>query len=127
MAFRNIGAGRDQTWNYQCANCHSTDLKKNYDLGANAYATTWSDVNVSCEACHGPGSRHVAWAEALAKAQPANGSSPTPAALDDERHMGLTTWLAHDAKGEWRMNPETGIAERTALPDGNELDIETKI
>ena len=26
--------GRDQTWNYQCADCHSTDLKKNYDLAA---------------------------------------------------------------------------------------------
>jgi transposase len=24
--------GRDQTWNYQCASCHSTNLKKNYDL-----------------------------------------------------------------------------------------------
>ncbi len=58
--------GRDQTWNYQCASCHSTDLKKNYDLAANSYATTWTDLNVSCEACHGPGSRHVAWAEARA-------------------------------------------------------------
>ena len=55
--------GRDQTWNYQCAACHSTDLKKNYDLAANTYATIWSDVNVSCEACHGPGSRHVALGE----------------------------------------------------------------
>jgi hypothetical protein len=32
--------GRDQTWNYQCADCHSTDLKKNYDLAANTYATS---------------------------------------------------------------------------------------
>ena len=24
--------GRDQTWNYMCADCHSTDLKKNFDL-----------------------------------------------------------------------------------------------
>ena len=54
--------GRDQTWNYQCAACHSTDLKKNYDLAANSYATSWTDVDVSCEACHGPGSHHVAWA-----------------------------------------------------------------
>jgi hypothetical protein len=39
--------GRDQTWNYQCASCHSTDLKKNYDLAANAYATRWTDMSTS--------------------------------------------------------------------------------
>lgn len=52
-----------QTWNFQCAACHSTNLRKHYDLGRDTYATTWSDLDVSCEACHGPGSRHVAWAE----------------------------------------------------------------
>src|SRR3954454_8354362 len=55
--------GRDQTWNYMCADCHSTGVAKNFDLGKNAYATTWTDVNVGCESCHGPGSRHLAWAQ----------------------------------------------------------------
>lgn len=52
-----------QNWNGMCAECHSTNLKKNYDLDSDAYRTTWSDIDVGCEACHGPGSRHVAWAE----------------------------------------------------------------
>src|SRR5262249_19482557 len=56
--------GLDQTWNYQCAECHSTNLQKNYRLDGDRYETTWSELNVSCEACHGPGSRHVAWARA---------------------------------------------------------------
>jgi hypothetical protein len=30
---------RDQTWNYQCADCHSTDLQKNFNLAADTYAT----------------------------------------------------------------------------------------
>ena len=30
------------------------------------YETTWSEMDVSCEACHGPGSRHVDWANAAA-------------------------------------------------------------
>ena len=45
-----------------CAECHSTNLRKNYDLAADAYDTTWSEINVSCESCHGPGSNHVTWA-----------------------------------------------------------------
>jgi predicted CXXCH cytochrome family protein len=56
--------GRDQTWNYQCAECHSTNLHKGYEAPADSYRTTWSEVDVACEACHGPGSRHVAWARA---------------------------------------------------------------
>jgi predicted CXXCH cytochrome family protein len=51
-----------QNWNYMCAECHSTDLKKNYDLETRTYKTTYSEIDVSCEACHGPGSRHVKWA-----------------------------------------------------------------
>jgi tetratricopeptide (TPR) repeat protein len=46
-----------------CAECHSTNLEKNYDPESNTYATTWSEIDVSCEACHGPGSQHVAWAD----------------------------------------------------------------
>ena len=55
--------GLDQTWNFQCAECHSTELRKNYDAAKNTYATTWTEIDVACEACHGPGSAHVAWAE----------------------------------------------------------------
>ena len=51
-----------QNWNHMCAECHSTNLKKNFDLTTNSYHTTWSEINVSCEACHGAGSNHVAWA-----------------------------------------------------------------
>ena len=51
-----------QNWNHMCAECHSTNLKKNFDLSTNSFHTTWSEINVSCEACHGAGSNHVAWA-----------------------------------------------------------------
>jgi predicted CXXCH cytochrome family protein len=92
--------GRDQTWNYQCAFCHSTDVKKNYDLAANTYATSWTDLDVACEACHGPGSRHLAWARARTE-----GGSYDP-------KMGLTNQLKPTDAGDWQMNPETGIARR---------------
>jgi predicted CXXCH cytochrome family protein len=107
--------GRDQTWNYQCADCHSTNLQKNYDLAANSYATSWSDLDVACEACHGPGSRHVAWAKAHAA------GGPYPPGTDAAR-MGLANRLKPADNGRWEMNPETGVARRTEKLVSTELD-----
>ena len=59
-----------QNWNGMCAECHSTNLKKNYDIKTDTYQTTWSDIDVGCEACHGPGSLHVEWAELSDMARP---------------------------------------------------------
>jgi predicted CXXCH cytochrome family protein len=56
--------GVAQNWNHTCADCHSTNLQKNYDLATNTFHTTFSEIDVSCEACHGPGSTHVELAEA---------------------------------------------------------------
>jgi tetratricopeptide (TPR) repeat protein len=55
--------GLAQNWNTMCAECHSTDLKKNFDLKTNTYHTTFNEIDVSCESCHGPGSLHVELAE----------------------------------------------------------------
>lgn len=49
-----------QRWNTMCADCHSTDLEKQFDFAADRFATRWSSIDVDCEACHGPGSVHVA-------------------------------------------------------------------
>ncbi|KAF2991511.1 multiheme c-type cytochrome (plasmid) [Methylocystis sp. MJC1] len=54
--------GIDQNWNYQCAWCHSTNLRKNYDPATGSFSTTFSEIGVGCEACHGPASEHLAWA-----------------------------------------------------------------
>jgi predicted CXXCH cytochrome family protein len=51
-----------QNWNQMCAECHSTNLEKRFDPATGRYATVWSEIDVSCEACHGPGSAHVEWA-----------------------------------------------------------------
>ena len=50
-----------QNWNSMCADCHSTNLQKNYDPHSDSYQTTWSEIDVSCEACHGPASKHLEW------------------------------------------------------------------
>jgi Tfp pilus assembly protein PilF len=63
-----------QTWNNMCAECHSTRLTKGYDPDTGAYQTTWFEIDVGCEACHGPGSKHLAWADkpAFARTQTEN-------------------------------------------------------
>lgn len=53
-----------QNWNSRCAECHSTNLQKYYSAKTSSYNTQWSEINVSCEACHGPGSKHVEFAQA---------------------------------------------------------------
>ncbi len=55
--------GGSQRWNTMCADCHSTNLHKNYDSKTTKYNTTYSEINVSCEACHGPSSKHNAYYE----------------------------------------------------------------
>ena len=54
----------NQNWNFMCAECHSTGVRKHYDAANDRFATTTSEISVGCEACHGQGSRHVAWARA---------------------------------------------------------------
>ncbi len=54
-------------WNGMCGECHSTRFQKGYDLATNSYASSWEEIDVGCEACHGAGSNHVAWARAGAE------------------------------------------------------------
>ncbi len=51
--------GIAQRWQTMCAECHSTNLKRNFDPESERYHTTFSEIDVSCETCHGPGSLHV--------------------------------------------------------------------
>ena len=55
--------GRYQNWNMECAECHSTNLKKGYDAATDSYKTTFNEINVACESCHGPASQHIKWAK----------------------------------------------------------------
>lgn len=55
--------GRYQNWNAMCADCHSTLLTMNYDAKSDSFSTTWQEQNVGCQGCHGPGGKHVDWAQ----------------------------------------------------------------
>ena len=100
--------GIDQTWNFMCAECHSTELRKNYDPATDTYATTWAEIDVACETCHGPGSAHVAWAKAGSK-----GSDNGLMVHFDER-QGV----------HWTLDPATGTANRST-PRTSAKELET--
>jgi predicted CXXCH cytochrome family protein len=94
--------GRGQTWNVQCAECHSTDLRKGYDPAGDQYATSWAEMPVGCEACHGPGSAHVAWAEGRRTGAPAGAGLPV------RLRRGPGAWTLED--------PARGVATWTGAP-----------
>jgi predicted CXXCH cytochrome family protein len=51
--------GRGMNWNVQCAWCHTTSFKKNYDPETDSYASAWKSFGVSCTQCHGDQTDHA--------------------------------------------------------------------
>ena len=94
---------REQNWNWMCAECHSTKLERHFDAASNSYATTFAEMNVACEACHGPGEKHLAWASAGANA-----------AADPSR--GLSVRLDERRGVHWTMDAQSGNATRSEPP-----------
>ena len=90
--------GPYMNWNTRCAECHSTNLDKRYDAGSRSFDTRFSEVDVGCEACHGPGARHLQ----LVRENSA----------DKEPNSGFPTALAQ--RGDWAFSEQAAIARRTA-------------
>ena len=103
---------RQQNWNFMCSDCHSTNVQKNYDAAEHTFATTFSEISVGCEACHGPGSVHVGLARAAATS-----GQPMP-------NSGLTVNLGERRGAAWVIDPATGNAARsTPRTTERELDV----
>lgn len=90
-----------QNWNNMCAECHSTHLEKRYDPATRTFSTIWSEIDVSCEACHGPGSDHIVWAE------------HKPGWDQLAASKGLTIQLDERKDIQWTNDPTTGHAVRS--------------
>ena len=95
-------------WNNMCASCHSTNLKKNFDPQLQQFNTSYSQIDVSCEACHGPGSEHILWANQ--KSEPEIENSGLMVNLENS-----TKWLFKDQQSvAYLANPTN---------DGSEIKI----
>ncbi|HEX2486079.1 MAG TPA: tetratricopeptide repeat protein [Myxococcota bacterium] len=109
--------GRLFTWNGRCADCHSTGVRRGYDPAARTYATTFAELDVSCEACHGPGAEHVAWARARGAGTAAQGGPAGGGAADPRLAVRFPRG------GRFELAPGAAIATRVpARRDTAELD-----
>jgi tetratricopeptide (TPR) repeat protein len=99
-------AGPSYTWNTQCADCHSTGIERGYDLDTDRFDTRYAAIDVGCEACHGPGSAHLAWARTGA-------TTGAPQLLRP---------LTKPAERRWLLDDAAAIARLSTIPDRAEFD-----
>ena len=95
--------GINYNWNHMCADCHSTNLQKAYDETTNTYATTWSEIDVGCEACHGPASLHLQWTIT------STSTSKTDATIQNK---GFAQSFDERKNVAWQFQAGSGIAQR---------------
>lgn len=103
--------GPYQNWNFMCADCHSTQVRHNYDAKTDTFNTQWNEINVSCEACHGPGSAHVAWAKTQ------NGFWPFLKPKDKDKRLAVDL---SQSKQPHRLE-NMGQSVALSFQEGNEL------
>ncbi len=107
----------NQNWNFMCAECHSTGLRKNYDAVTDHFATSWAEISVGCEACHGQGSAHAAWARAQL--------GWWPFGKREDASKGLLVRFDERRDVTWPIDPQTGTARRSAAPVTLRKEVET--
>lgn len=97
-----------QNWNFMCADCHSTNMRKGYDADSDSFSSQWSEISVGCEACHGPASNHLSWARSR----------------DGAQDKGLTLLLDERQGAGWRRAIGQVTANRsTPLAGRKEQDV----
>ncbi len=94
--------GRGHTANTMCIGCHATGFEKRYDASADTFSSRWAEINVSCQSCHGPGARHVAWAKTKSpddKTGPPFGLAADVARMDPHARVEICA-MCHSRRAE---------------------------
>jgi predicted CXXCH cytochrome family protein len=107
----------NQNWNFMCAECHSTGVRKNYDAAADRFATSFAEISVGCEACHGQGSRHVGWAR--------DRQSWWRFGKSDDPTLGLLVRFGERDGVTWESDPATFLPHRSSAPVTLRKEVET--
>jgi len=99
-----------QNWNFMCAECHSTGIRKGYDSERDIFHTSFFEISVGCESCHGPGGGHLDWVK--------DGRDPGRA------DKGFDGKYAPREKVEWSADAKTGSPMQSApRPVADEVEL----
>ena len=107
----------NQNWNFMCSECHSTGVRKNYDAANDRFNTTWAEISVGCETCHGQGSHHVAWAR--------DQQSWWPFGKHEDKSEALAVRFDERSDITWRQDPRTGNPQRNFTSPILRKEVET--
>lgn len=115
--------GRGMNWNAQCANCHNTRLRKNYEPETDSYHTRMAEMSVGCESCHGPMKAHVDW-QATKTTRAAESKDPTLKPFSRDQML-ETCAACHSRRGEVTGDLVPGESFydhfNLTVPDGSDL------
>ncbi len=107
----------NQNWNFMCAECHSTGVQKNYDAANDRFSTSWAELSVGCEACHGKGSRHVSWAN--------DQQSFLAFGKNEDPTRGLVSFLNERSGVHWLGDAGSANPKRSVAPAALRKEVET--
>lgn len=93
-----------QNWNGMCADCHSSGLKRQFDIDTETFNTTYDDINVSCASCHGDMNEHA----------------ENPSSKPQGGQLALSS-KEQKALGQWLLSPGEKIAHWEGEPRNNQF------
>lgn len=99
-----------QNWNGMCADCHSDGLIRNYSVKTNQFDTSWDNINVGCQSCHGKMDEH--------------GKGDSSGEAESAKALAINNALTVDEQkslGQWLLEEGEKIASWHGAPRDNQF------
>lgn len=118
-----------QNWNGMCADCHSDELKRNYQEATNSFNTTFSGINVGCVSCHGAMDGH----DKAGKEKPLSDSTKESLKLTTpnnnehwqySEHLDTAIWSGPKRDNHFMQTCFACHSLRASLTDGFSADVD---
>ncbi|WP_202261890.1 MULTISPECIES: multiheme c-type cytochrome [unclassified Alteromonas] len=97
-----------QNWNGMCADCHSTGLKRNFDVDSRSFSSHFDTIDVSCASCHGNMADHY----------PSHDSESSEVNSSKEHSHSSLSPSEQQAIGQWLLKKGDKIAKWQKLENG---------
>ena len=105
-----------QNWNGMCADCHSDELRRNYDPSINSFDTQYTGINVGCVSCHGVMDNHLTQIQSRNMTEKKSAFETGQWALSDEAKTAI--WKGPVRDNEFMQTCFACHSLRAPLSDG---------